>query len=232
MSNGEEPKRHDLKNLDEIEHEFLDALIDARQRDGADKTAVTTALELLEREPSFGRVGIAPSDWVSDHALAEAEIEQLSTGHKIVLNIVVQLAAHLRRRSLVLLDEPETHLHPPLLGALLKAIHRLLEHYDSFAIMATHSPVVLQEVPASSVRVLSRFGDLADVSLPDIETFGENLSAITRNVFSLDSSETDFQGVLVELAAIMTLEEIEQLFPLGLSDQARALVLRLKRPTS
>lgn len=223
---------HHLKNLDEIDAEFLGALSDARQRDGGDRIAVSTALELLEREPSFGRIGISPSAWVADPDQADAEIEKLSTGHKIVLNIVVQLAAHLRRRSLVLLDEPETHLHPPLLAALLKAIQRLLEHYDSFAIMATHSPVALQEVPANSVQVLSRFGDFSEVSPPEIETFGENLSAITRNVFSLDSSATDFQGVLVDLAATMSLEEIDRLFPFGLSDQARALVLRLKRATS
>jgi predicted ATP-dependent endonuclease of OLD family len=39
---------------------------------------------------------------------------------------VTQLAAHLRTRSLVLIDEPETHLHPPLVAALLRAIQALL----------------------------------------------------------------------------------------------------------
>jgi len=131
----------------------------------------------------------------------------------------------------VLLDEPETHLHPPLLAALMKSVQQLLDHYDSFAVMATHSPVVLQEIPAVNVRVLSRFGDDAEVSSPHIETFGENLSTVTRAAFSLDSSATDYQGTLAELAASNTVEEIDALFPLGLSDQARALVLRLKRAT-
>ncbi|HTW16728.1 MAG TPA: AAA family ATPase [Nocardioides sp.] len=223
--------RYKLKNPDEIDAEFLRALHDVRRRDDADRDAVTKALQLLEREPSFGRVGIQPSMWAADQGLAVEQIGHLSTGHKIVLNIVVQLAAHLRRRSLVLLDEPETHLHPPLLAALMKSVQQLLDHYDSFAVMATHSPVVLQEIPAVNVRVLSRFGDDAEVSSPHIETFGENLSTVTRAAFSLDSSATDYQGTLAELAASNTVEEIDALFPLGLSDQARALVLRLKRAT-
>jgi len=51
--------RHRLKNVDEIDAEFLLALREACERDGDDCVAVSTALGVLEREPSFGRVGIS-----------------------------------------------------------------------------------------------------------------------------------------------------------------------------
>jgi len=227
-----EQKRPELKSLDEIDQEFLTALQVARQRQAGGEEFLLAALQTLEREPSFGRIGVRPSTLIDIDGDAKGQIRQLSTGHKIVLNIVVQLAAHLRPRSLVLLDEPEMHLHPPLLAALLKAIQLLLDAYDSFAVVATHSPVVLQEVPASSVRVLMRFGDAAKVEEPEIETFGESVGAITRYVFSLDSSATDYQGVLAALARRMPVEQIEELFSHGLSDQARALILRMQRNDS
>lgn len=227
-----EPHRPELKSLDEIDQEFLNALEKARDRQINGESVLLAALQTLEREPSFGRIGVHPSTLIDIDVDAKGQIRDLSTGHKIVLNIVVQLAAHLTPRSLVLLDEPETHLHPPLLAALLKAVQWLLDAYDSFVVIATHSPVVLQEVPASSVRVLMRFGDVAEVEEPEIETFGESVGAITRYVFSLDSSATDYQGVLASLAGRLDIDEIEMLFNNGLSDQARALILRMQRNSS
>ncbi|WP_168223332.1 AAA family ATPase [Plantibacter sp. M259] len=221
--------RNELKSLDELDQELLNAFEIARHRTVGQERILEECLRLLEKEPSFGRIGIIPSEWLQLGADPRLEIQKLSTGHKIVLNIVVQLAAHLKPRSIVLLDEPETHLHPPLLAAMLRVLQRLLDAYDSFVIIATHSPVVLQEVPASSVRVLTRFGDLSDIGAPELETFGANVGSITRHVFSLDSAATDYQGILADIARRLSLDEIERLFPLGMSDQARALVLRVKR---
>jgi hypothetical protein len=214
-----------LKSIDEIEREFAVALREAGERQ--ERKHLVRALRLLSEEPSFGRIGgdlrDLSRDLGTEHTLAN--FRRLSTGHKIVVNIVTQLAAHLRDRSLVLIDEPETHLHPPLMAALLKALQSLLDAYDSFAIIATHSPVVVQEVPARYVHVLERIGDRTSVRPPSVETFGEGVGVITRQVFSLDSSATDYQGVLADLAEELSLEEIEDLFDHGLSTQARALVL-------
>lgn len=217
-------ERYELKGPDELFEEFRFALDEARRgRDGG--RSLAAALRAIEGEASFGRIGVTPSDLVGGAAQVEV-FRTLSTGHKIVLHILAQLGAHLRPQSLALIDEPEAHLHPPLLSALLKAVLTLLDEYDSYAVVATHSPVVLQEVPARHVRVLSRFEDQITVSTPEIETFGEAIGAITRYVFSLDSGETDYQGVLRRLAATYRLEEIEHMFDAGLSTQARALVLR------
>jgi ABC-type lipoprotein export system ATPase subunit len=219
---------HELKSIDEIEREFAVALREAGTGDG--RQHLLSSLSTLADEPSFGRIGVDLRDlsrgFGTTHALDA--FGQLSTGHKIVVNIVTQLAAHLRDRSLVLLDEPETHLHPPLMAALLRAVQTLLDAYDSFAIIATHSPVVVQEIPGRYVQVLERIGDDASVHPSPVETFGEGVGVITRQVFSLDSSATDYQGVLLSLAQRLTLEEIEALFDSGLSTQARSLVLNYK----
>lgn len=47
---------------------------------------------------------------------AKARFLACSTGHKIALLIVTGLLANIQPYSLVLVDEPETHLHPPLLA--------------------------------------------------------------------------------------------------------------------
>jgi len=219
----------ELKSLDELTAEFLHAFGQANGDDGR-RLPLLAALQRLAAEPSFGRIGIDPAELVDlPKPTIRSRFAASSTGHKVVLNIVAQLAANLHQRSLVLLDEPEAHLHPPLVAALLQALHQLLEAHDSFAVVATHSPVVLQETPAAQVHVLSRYGQHTTISDVTIETFAEGIGAITRSVFHLDSSATDYQGALQLLAQRHSLEEIDALFAHGLSAQGRALVLRYQR---
>ncbi|MGJ3561935.1 AAA family ATPase [Streptomyces sp. INA 01156] len=85
--------------------------------------------------------------------------DSLSSGHAVVLLMMTRLFEVVGERTLVLIDEPETHLHPPLLSALTSALSALLSDRNGMAVVATHSPVVLQEVPASCVWKMIRHGD-------------------------------------------------------------------------
>ena len=73
--------------------------------------------------------------------------KSLSSGHKVVLLTITSCVAEIEERSILFLDEPENHLHPPLLSALIRALSDLLRKRNGVAIVSTHSPIVLQEVP-------------------------------------------------------------------------------------
>lgn len=132
---------------------------------------------------------------------AEDFFRALSSGHKIALLTITALVRYVEERTLVLIDEPETHLHPPLVSALIRAVSRLSVERNGVTIVATHSPVVLQDVPRSCVSVLSRSGKIATAFRPRIETFGESVSVLTAEVFGLDVSDTGFHDVLSRDAA-------------------------------
>ena len=74
---------------------------------------------------------------------ASALFERMSSGHAIVLLSVTKLVETVEEKTLILLDEPESHLHPPLLSAFTRALSDLLVNRNGVAIIATHSPVVL-----------------------------------------------------------------------------------------
>lgn len=152
-----------------------------------------------------------------------------STGHKIVMHIIANVVGYALPRSLILIDEPESHLHPPLLASLMHAIRYILDENQAFAIIATHSPVVVQETMARQVQVVHRCGSNTDVKPTTIETFGENIGTITDEVFGLNSEVTDYHQILQQLVRrCKTLEKIEILFgKYGLSMQARAYVMSL-----
>jgi hypothetical protein len=82
-------------------------------------------LRLLEADPIFASMGLG--DLVGtgdpDEVLDQlpAIFRKLSSGHKIVLLTITKLVETVEEKSLVLLDEPEAHLH--LRVKLLVCVH-------------------------------------------------------------------------------------------------------------
>jgi predicted ATPase len=137
-------------------------------------------------------------------------LPKMSSGHMIVLISAFNLIATVDDKSLVLIDEPESHLHPPLLSAFIRALSWLLHQVNGVAIIATHSPVVLQEIPSSSVWKVMRSGNETKAVRPDIETFGENVGTLTREIFGLDVDKSGFITVLQ--SAVDTGESFEHIY--------------------
>jgi predicted ATPase len=136
-------------------------------------------------------------------------LSHMSAGHAIVLLTITRLVATVEEKTLVVFDEPESHLHPPLLSAFLRALADLLHDRNGVAIIATHSPVVLQEIPCSCVWKIYRVGTNVTPGRPTIETFGENVGLLTSEVFGLEVERSGFHDLLAKsVKAGRTYEEI------------------------
>jgi len=143
----------------------------------------------------------------------------------IVLLIITKLVAITEEKTLILLDEPESHLHPPLLSAFIRALSDLLYDQNGIAIVATHSPVVLQEIPRLCVSKIQRVGLATNVERPSIETFGENVGVLTREVFGLEVVKSGFHKLLTKsVAEGQTYEEIIRSYNEQLGMEAKVLL--------
>lgn len=109
--------------------------------------------------------------------------ESLSSGQTIVLFVISEIVANIRLDSLLLFDEPETHLHPNAISQLMNSIAELVSEFESYCIIATHSPIIIQEMFSRDVLIISREENLPSVKKIGIESFGENLSVITEEIF-------------------------------------------------
>lgn len=163
-----------------------------------------TSIKLVDPQSSIARMS----------ALAT-----VSSGHRIYIQIVQDLIRHLDHNSFVVLDEPELHLHPALAGELMRALAELLEKFRSYAVVATHSPVVLQEIPATHVRILARRGGHPVIATPSAETYGATLSELTDIGFRLSELDRNYLTHLKEAARTVSEEEIRRRFtePLSLN---------------
>lgn len=168
----------------------------ARRIPSAIKRMDATQKELFEAILNL----VLPQLALADLPTGPAFYKRLSAGQRIILNILSDLVLNLRKRSLVLLDEPETHLHPQLITTLMSALGVLLDQMDAFAIVATHSPIVVQQVMADRVHVIHRIENAPPlVTPPPAETFGENLSEIVRLVFDANEADRDYQEIIERL---------------------------------
>jgi predicted ATPase len=161
---------------------------------------------------------------------ATAFLDSLSSGEAILTHLTTALVSWLEPFSLVLFDEPETHLHPNAVASLFNVLSELLIQNESYALIATHSPIVLQEIPRGRVVVLSRNGDITTSAKLDIESFGESLSELTRHVFETNDVKNPYKMTLAALADEESFDQTLDRFGGQLSQNAQAYLLA-KRAT-
>lgn len=126
-------------------------------------------------------------------------INILSSGQSILLLILTEIIANIRYDSLLIYDEPETHLHPNAISQLINTIYELSSVFQSYCIIATHSPIIVQELLSKNVYVIEREGNYGTIRKPGKETFGENLSTIIEEIFGNREIPKQFKIILSDL---------------------------------
>lgn len=220
-------------NLSEsIQHQFQDN-ISACLSNPQKAQRLKNALENLSSDPVFYNSNIhallkTAIDTKSANSYAiTSEFSCLSSGHKIILLIIVCCINKVEEKSIVFLDEPENHLHPPLLSAFIRTLSNLMIDRNGVAIISTHSPVIVQEVPKSCVFCLRRISNCLVHERLSLETFGSNMGLINEHVFGLEVKSSGFHQIL-ELTANSAndFQEAYEHFNGQLGDEANA-ILRL-----
>jgi energy-coupling factor transporter ATP-binding protein EcfA2 len=111
----------------------------------------------------------------------------LSSGELSFLRFAAQASLYIENGSLLLFDEPETHLHPNFISRFVAILDSLLEETGSIAIIATHSAYFVREAFEDQVLVLRTLPDgTPHAQPPTLKTFGANVGAISYFVFGED----------------------------------------------
>ena len=156
-------------------------------------------------------------DYILDELEKGGCPDEISSGQSILLASMTEVISNIKPQSILIIDEPELHLHPNAISNLIRMLHILLKEFDSYAIISTHSPIIIQETPAKYVHVVERYGNEPYVRKLNIESFGENLSNITTEVFAVKSSESNYKAYLKEMYKKKSYNEIVNYFAKGLS---------------
>lgn len=225
---GEELKNFDSKK--DISGYFIESLISIKNNSFKFEQW-EKSVSILEDDEAFESLDIrrtAAFDLEEEERREEAKKyfdEKLSSGHKIVLLIITKLSELTEEKTLVLFDEPENHLHPPLLSLMFKAMNELLIYRNAVAIVTTHSPVVLQEVPKDNTWILKRIEKELTFRRPKIETYGENTGTLNREVFRVDVLKSGYYTSIID--AIKdgdTVTDVYEKYNNNLGSEAKELI--------
>ena len=125
--------------------------------------------------------------------------KKLSSGHKIVMLSLTKIIELAEDKVLIMIDEPELYLHPPLLSSYVRCLSELMRMRNGVVIVATHSPVLLQEISRDTVYKIDRFGGEVTITKPESQTLGQNISTLMSEVFSLELEKSGFINIINEI---------------------------------
>lgn len=118
-------------------------------------------------------------------------LQPLSSGQELFFRFSLNLSTFIEAGTLVLIDEPENHLHPTFITRLMSLLRQVLQSTGSFAVIATHSPFVVREVTRMDVSIMGRMQDgSALVRHPRLQTLGASVAAVSGYVFGDETIPT------------------------------------------
>lgn len=120
-------------------------------------------------------------------------ISILSSGQLHILNLMTFIYAHIHLSSILIIDEPEVHMHPQIIVFFMNMLGEILKKFRSFAVIATHSPLIVREMVSNNVYVMKTVqGNIPIVSKVPFETFGADTSELYSRIFQYDEKSSLF----------------------------------------
>ncbi|MGI0107047.1 ATP-dependent nuclease [Salinimicrobium sp. WS361] len=155
------------------------------------------------------------------------QTERLSSGQSFLIYVITEIIANIKEDSIVLLDEPEMHLHPNAIAKFIRSFENLMKEFNSYAVIATHSPIILQEIPSKNVRVFEREGNTPFIHKLHFESFGESIENITQEIFQTKDVDDNYKSFFKKLSKELSYQEVLALFDNNLGRFAKAYLLNL-----
>lgn len=122
-----------------------------------------------------------------------------SSGETMYLYSISAIMAKIRSDSLIIMDEPEQHLHPRAITSLMHSLYNILEEYESYGLISTHSPYVIRELVSPNVMIFKRHENELSVKRIGIESFGEDVSVLSDIVFGNMSEQKRYEAFILEV---------------------------------
>jgi predicted ATP-dependent endonuclease of OLD family len=127
-------------------------------------------------------------------------ILDMSSGELSLLFRFVNILEEVEDNSVVIIDEPEIHLHPRWLMKYFNLIYSVFKDYKAHFIFATHSPLIASDVPQECIIGLKYDDDLKRIRQFNVEgnTLGTNTEDILKDVFLIEKEVGDFTLYIIK----------------------------------
>ena len=123
-------------------------------------------LKLIDNWKPFSNAFFA----VDKENLQSVTINQLGSGYEMIFSLIYSyyLSKKEKKKLIILIDEPELHLHPKLQSDFINLLLDFSK--DSQIILSTHSPLFIKQSMVNSkveIKIISKENDVVSIAKPD-----------------------------------------------------------------
>lgn len=133
--------------------------------------------------------------YIDDDVLKDM-LSKLSSGQLHLFMLITFIFRKVNYDALIVIDEPEVHLHPKAIGNLFRLLAYLLDKFQGYCIVSTHSPLIVRELSGKNVYLMRRQGDDLSLGKIGIETLGEDISTLYEEIFGYSEDVTSLAKMI------------------------------------
>lgn len=160
-------------------------------------------LRLLHYNELLGDIFI---DWGNALENSNIELDRISEGQKQILSTIGLISLMEENNCLILLDEPDTFLHPKWQINFIKQINRSLSNQ---IILTTHSLNMLNHIDSNVSDLLLFSKGKIDLTVPK-DNFGKTIAYINYNLMGIEERPRNIQDKIDELFKYLEEEDIDK----------------------
>ncbi|PAE06047.1 hypothetical protein CHI12_18455, partial [Terribacillus saccharophilus] len=195
------------------------------------KESLTQDIQLLE----YFSIHLLTDVWCDKSSLDEPiPLSMFSSGELSMFIRLFDLHEYVKDNSIVLIDEPETHLHPLWIRGYIRTLIKLLGDRKCHVIIATHSPLIVSDVTKNCIVALQKNGNSISQVHIDEKTLGLNYEEVLSDIFYLEESKgrmvNEYENIINELLSANEYDKALEIYShIADSDTKYRIYLKLKK---
>ncbi|KEQ22517.1 AAA family ATPase [Paenibacillus tyrfis] len=111
-----------------------------------------------------------------------------SSGELSLFLRLIEIANSISENSLLLIDEPETNLHPKWINSYINILKEIID-VNCHVIIATHAPLIISDIPKESIILLKKEGSSVKQASIEEKTIGLEYEEILKKIFDVNEKE-------------------------------------------
>ncbi|MHC5372232.1 AAA family ATPase [Enterococcus sp. LJL120] len=154
----------------------------------------------LSTRRRFGNLRYVREIWFPLRFEKIISISQLSSGELSFLSHLLELnKVRKNKNSIILIDEPELHLHPRWIRFYTSILDTFFKNSNSHVIVATHSPLLVNQVFEENLVLLKKKDGISEQVYVNKNPLGMRIDDLLNEVFYLSNNNTALEDYKLQL---------------------------------
>ncbi len=175
--------------------DYIDELIyekDIRSSNAYEKLRndLNEILESLNLGIEFSSLDKKKDIYFRNNISDKIRLQDLSGGEKEIITKLLPLYLSNVKDSVILIDEPESSLHPNWQNEIMSLYQKVAEQNNNQIIITTHSPHIVSAIKQKYLKILKKTDDYIKVIDSTTQSYGKKIDTILLDIFRIKGLRT------------------------------------------